>query len=119
MPAEVFRARREMPAGAPTEITIGDSVIMIRDGGGARGGRPTFLSTRWRISAGPINAPWKQAVLRLKDPPTGAHRAGPLGRHLPKCDACAPIRLIYAEGRARCDPALRSCNNRSTHAGRR
>jgi hypothetical protein len=79
MPAGVFRARREMPAEGPTEITIGDSVIMIRDGGGSRGGRPTFLSARWRISAGPINAPRKQAVLRLRDPPTGAHCASPWG----------------------------------------
>ena len=32
-----------MPAGAPAVVRIGDSVIMVSDGGGAREFLPTFL----------------------------------------------------------------------------
>ncbi|HEX4571290.1 MAG TPA: VOC family protein [Dongiaceae bacterium] len=39
----VFDARGEWRAGAPAEITIGDSVIMISDGGGRREAWPAFL----------------------------------------------------------------------------
>jgi len=39
----VFRARGEMRTGAPSEMRIGDSLILVSDGGGARGARKTFL----------------------------------------------------------------------------
>ena len=39
----VFRARGEMRTGAPAEMRIGDSLIMVSDGGGVREARPTFL----------------------------------------------------------------------------
>jgi PhnB protein len=39
----VFDADGDMPAGAPAVVRIGDSVIMVSDGGGAREFLPTFL----------------------------------------------------------------------------
>jgi uncharacterized glyoxalase superfamily protein PhnB len=39
----VFDADGEIPAGAPAVVRIGDSVIMVSDGGGARELLPTFL----------------------------------------------------------------------------
>ena len=39
----VFDARGERRAGAPTEMRIGDSIIMISDGGGVRETMPAFL----------------------------------------------------------------------------
>lgn len=39
----VFNADGEMRIGAPSELRIGDSMIMVSDGGGAREMRPAFL----------------------------------------------------------------------------
>jgi PhnB protein len=39
----VFDAHGDLPAGAPAVVRIGDSVIMVSDGGGAREFQPTFL----------------------------------------------------------------------------
>jgi uncharacterized glyoxalase superfamily protein PhnB len=39
----VFGAGGELQSGALTEMTIGDSVVMISDGGGAREAMPAFL----------------------------------------------------------------------------
>jgi uncharacterized glyoxalase superfamily protein PhnB len=39
----VFRADGEMRGGAPAEMRIGDSLIMVSDGGGVRDARPAFL----------------------------------------------------------------------------
>ena len=39
----VFHARGEMRTGAPAEMRIGDSLVMVSDGGGVREARPTFL----------------------------------------------------------------------------
>ena len=39
----VFAAEGEARAGAPSEIRIGDSIVMISDGGGVRAAQPTFL----------------------------------------------------------------------------
>jgi len=39
----VFGAGGEPQSAAPTETTIGDSVVMISDGGGAREAMPAFL----------------------------------------------------------------------------
>ena len=39
----VFRAEGELRSGAPTEIRIGDSIILISDGGGVREAMPAFL----------------------------------------------------------------------------
>jgi len=40
---EVFRAQGEYQAERPTEIRIGDSFIMVSDGGGVRERAPAFL----------------------------------------------------------------------------
>jgi PhnB protein len=39
----VFCARGELRTGAPVEMRIGDSLIMVSDGGGVREPRSTFL----------------------------------------------------------------------------
>jgi uncharacterized glyoxalase superfamily protein PhnB len=39
----VFGARGQMRIGAPAEMKIGDSLIMVSDGGGVREARPSFL----------------------------------------------------------------------------
>lgn len=39
----VFGALGERRSAAPTEMTMGDSVVMISDGGGAREAMPAFL----------------------------------------------------------------------------
>jgi uncharacterized glyoxalase superfamily protein PhnB len=39
----VFDADGEVPARAPAVIRIGDSIVMVSDGGGARAELPTFL----------------------------------------------------------------------------
>ena len=39
----VFNAHGELRTGAPTEIRIGDSIVMVSDGGGLREMWPTFL----------------------------------------------------------------------------
>ena len=39
----VFGAEGEVRSGAPTEIRIGDSIILISDGGGIRETMPSFL----------------------------------------------------------------------------
>ncbi len=39
----VFDARGELHAGRPAEIWIGESVVMISDGGGVRGPSQSFL----------------------------------------------------------------------------
>lgn len=40
---EVFHAQGKMRPGAPTELRIGDSLILISDGGGLRETMPAFL----------------------------------------------------------------------------
>ncbi|TWC06792.1 putative glyoxalase superfamily protein PhnB [Bradyrhizobium macuxiense] len=40
---DVFGAEGEVRTGAPTEIRIGDSIILISDGGGIREAMPAFL----------------------------------------------------------------------------
>ncbi|UFX48794.1 hypothetical protein HAP47_0019875 [Bradyrhizobium sp. 41S5] len=40
---DVFGAEGEVRSGAPTEIRIGDSIILISDGGGVREAMPAFL----------------------------------------------------------------------------
>ena len=39
----VFGAEGELRSGAPTEIRIGNSIILISDGGGVREAMPAFL----------------------------------------------------------------------------
>jgi PhnB protein len=39
----VFGAQGQVRANTPSEMTIGDSVIMVSDGGGVRAARPAFL----------------------------------------------------------------------------
>ncbi|WP_431014444.1 hypothetical protein [Bradyrhizobium pachyrhizi] len=40
---DVFDAQGEVRSDAPTEIRIGDSIILISDGGGVREAMPAFL----------------------------------------------------------------------------
>ncbi|WP_456784914.1 VOC family protein [Bradyrhizobium sp. USDA 4516] len=40
---DVFDAQGEVRSGAPTEIRIGDSIILISDGGGVREAMSAFL----------------------------------------------------------------------------
>lgn len=74
----VFGAGGELQSAAPTEMTIGDSVVMISDGGGAREAMPAFLyvyvqnadETHERaIAAG------AQAIEKPTDMPYGDRRA--------------------------------------------
>ena len=74
----VFGAGGEPQSAAPTEMTIGDSVVMISDGGGAREAMPAFLyvyvqnadETHERaIAAG------AQAIEKPTDMPYGDRRA--------------------------------------------
>jgi uncharacterized glyoxalase superfamily protein PhnB len=39
----VFGAQGELRSGAPTEMWIGDSIVMISDGGGVRAPMPAYL----------------------------------------------------------------------------
>jgi PhnB protein len=39
----VFDARGEVRVGAPGEVHIGDSIVMVSDGGGQRESTPAFL----------------------------------------------------------------------------
>jgi len=39
----VFDAEGDVRTGAPSEVRIGDSIVMISDGGGIRAARPAFL----------------------------------------------------------------------------
>ena len=40
---DVFDMKGEVRSGAPTEMRIGDSIILISDGGGVREAMPAFL----------------------------------------------------------------------------
>ena len=39
----VFGAQGELRSGVPTEVRIGDSIILVSDGGGVREAMPAFL----------------------------------------------------------------------------
>ena len=39
----VFDARGELQTAAPVDVTIGDAIVMVSDGGGARDPMPAFL----------------------------------------------------------------------------
>jgi len=74
----VFGAVGELQSGAPTEMRIGDSVVMISDGGGAREAMPAFLyvyvenadeTYQRAIAAG------AQSIERPADMPYGDRRA--------------------------------------------
>jgi uncharacterized glyoxalase superfamily protein PhnB len=79
----VFDAEGELRIGAPTEIRIGDSVVMISDGGGVREAMPAFLyvyvenadeTYRRAIAAGaesietPANMPYGDRRATIRDP---------------------------------------------------
>jgi len=75
---DVFGAEGEVRSGAPTEIRIGDSIILISDGGGVREAMPTFLyvyvqntdeTYRRAIAAG------AEAIEMPADTPYGDRRA--------------------------------------------
>ena len=74
----VFGAIGELQSGAPTEMRIGDSVVMVSDGGGAREAMPAFLyvyvenadeTYQRAIAAG------AQSIERPADKPYGDRRA--------------------------------------------
>jgi uncharacterized glyoxalase superfamily protein PhnB len=74
----VFGAVGELQSGAPTEMRIGDSVVMISYGGGAREAMPAFLyvyvenadeTYQRAIAAG------AQSIERPADMPYGDRRA--------------------------------------------
>ena len=74
----VFGAIGELQSGAPTEMRIGDSIVMISDGGGAREAMPAFLyvyvenvdeTYQRAIAAG------AQSIERPADMPYGDRRA--------------------------------------------
>ena len=74
----VFGAIGELQSGAPTEMRIGDSVVMISAGGGAREAMPAFLyvyvenadeTYQRAIAAG------AQSIERPADMPYGDRRA--------------------------------------------
>jgi uncharacterized glyoxalase superfamily protein PhnB len=79
----VFDAVGELRVGAPTEIRIGDSVVMVSDGGGVREAMPAFLyvyvedadeTYRRAIAAGaesierPANMPYGDRRATIRDP---------------------------------------------------
>jgi uncharacterized glyoxalase superfamily protein PhnB len=78
----VFQAQGDLHPGRPAEIRIGDSVVMISDGGGARDPFPAFLyvyvedtdSTYQRAMAAhaasveaPINTPYGDRRAMVRD----------------------------------------------------
>src|SRR5215470_19330254 len=74
----VFGAEGELRSGAPTEIRIGDSIVMVSDGGGVREAMPAFLHVyvenaddtyRRAIAAGAIS------IEQPADMPYGDRRA--------------------------------------------
>jgi len=74
----VFDAQGEVRSGVPTELMIGDSVVMISDGGGIRGAMPACLyvyvenadDTYWRaLAAG------AESIEPPADQPYGDRRA--------------------------------------------
>lgn len=75
---DVFKAGGEVRSGAPTEIRIGDSIILISDGGGTREAMPAFLyvyvenadeTYRRAITAG------AESIETPRDTPYGDRRA--------------------------------------------
>ena len=74
----VFAAEGELRSGAPTEIRIGDSIVLVSDGGGVREAMPAFLHVyvenadetyRLAIAAGALS------IERPADMPYGDRRA--------------------------------------------
>jgi PhnB protein len=74
----VFGAAGELQSAAPTEMRIGDSIVMISDGGGIREAMPAFLyvyvenadeTFERAVAAG------AQAIERPADTPYGDRRA--------------------------------------------
>jgi uncharacterized glyoxalase superfamily protein PhnB len=79
----VFGARGEMRDGAPAEMRIGDSLILVSDGGGAREARKAFLyvyvedtdkTYRRALEAGalaiekPVDMPYGDRRATVQDP---------------------------------------------------
>lgn len=79
----VFGAQGEMRTGAPSDMRIGDSLIMVSDGGGVREAWPTFLfvyvenadeTYQRAVEAGgvtieaPADMPWGDRRATVEDP---------------------------------------------------
>jgi uncharacterized glyoxalase superfamily protein PhnB len=79
----VLGARGEMRTGAPAEMRIGDSLILVSDGGGTRESRNVFLyvyventdkTYRWALEAGaltiekPVDMPYGDRRATVQDP---------------------------------------------------
>lgn len=74
----VFAAGGELQSAVPTEMTIGDSIVMISDGGGEREAMPAFLYVYVEDAdetyAGAIAA-GAQSIEKPADMPYGDRRA--------------------------------------------
>ncbi|VTZ22710.1 Glyoxalase/bleomycin resistance protein/dioxygenase [Methylocella tundrae] len=79
----VFEARGELRAGLPAEMRIGDSIVMVSDGGGVREMWPAFLyvyvesadaAYKRALDAGavsiegPMNTPYGDRRATIRDP---------------------------------------------------
>ena len=79
----VFKAHGELRAGAPAEIRIGDSIVMVSDGNGLREMWPAFLyvyvenadeTYRLAVEAGavsieePMDTPYGDRRATIRDP---------------------------------------------------
>jgi PhnB protein len=81
--ASVFGAEGEVPPGAPADMRIGESVVMVSDGGGVREPQPACLyvyventdeAVRRAVAAGariidePADMPWGDRRATVEDP---------------------------------------------------
>jgi PhnB protein len=79
----VFGARGELQTAAPVDLAIGDSIVMVSDGGGARDPMPAFLYVyvekvddvfKRAVDAGaetlesPEDMPWGDRRATVRDP---------------------------------------------------
>jgi uncharacterized glyoxalase superfamily protein PhnB len=82
----VFDAAGEMRIGAPAEMRIGDSMIMVSDGGGVRDPLPTFLHVyventdrTFRRAIAALPGPWQSRRPRTCPTATRATVRDPWG----------------------------------------
>ena len=59
----VFGAHGEMRIGAPAKMRIGDSLILVSDGGPAREARKPSCMSMWRILTRPMDGRSREALL--------------------------------------------------------
>jgi len=99
----VFGAHGEMRIGAPAEMRIGDSLILVSDGGAAREARKTFLyvcventdKTYGRALEG--RRSYHRETRRHALWRSTRHGAGPVGQYLANCNTWWRIPLVNAD----------------------